>query len=452
MNLAYDAVIERAIETCETMPAFQATVEHALLVRTPTGQVRLVLQLAEGETVSALVREVETELSRALGKWLLPPVISPVHGPRGLRQLAKHLLDQAEARVLRAGWSEVWPPGWPTQSGRAGAEPVALALRWRAHPVTVGKATWLPGPEVDPVGAAPWEMLEGEPRITAFYGFKGGVARTTTLAILAWQLAAQGRRVVCVDLDLEAPGLSRALLEDDQPADGAGVMDELLTHAATGSGLPKLPLSEVTVHGVQMGMVPAGVLGPTYLEKLARLDTMHRGAEKSPVHTAMESLLKRIRATNPRPDHILLDCRSGLHDLAGLALHDLAHVDVFVGRGDRQELDGLAILLAAMVRRRKINDRRMLFLRTFQRMPFEPVRLAAHRDALYALLSAHLYAPDDLPDPLAEGSAHDAVPIGERLSIANARWLGDTQRSDLAGEDFTKVRHRLEALWAAERG
>ncbi len=43
------------------------------------------------------------------------------------------------------------------------------------------------------------------PRI-AFYGFKGGVGRSTALAVLAYQLAKSGKKVLLVDLDLESPG------------------------------------------------------------------------------------------------------------------------------------------------------------------------------------------------------------------------------------------------------
>ena len=44
------------------------------------------------------------------------------------------------------------------------------------------------------------------------YSVKGGVGRTTTAAVLAWQLAHNGQRVLVVDLDLESPGLSSAML------------------------------------------------------------------------------------------------------------------------------------------------------------------------------------------------------------------------------------------------
>ena len=47
-----------------------------------------------------------------------------------------------------------------------------------------------------------------EGRITTFYSFKGGVGRTMALANVAFLAAMNGKRVLAMDWDLEAPGLS----------------------------------------------------------------------------------------------------------------------------------------------------------------------------------------------------------------------------------------------------
>jgi len=46
-------------------------------------------------------------------------------------------------------------------------------------------------------------------RIVTFYSFKGGTGRTMALANVAWILAANGKRVLVADWDLESPGLYR---------------------------------------------------------------------------------------------------------------------------------------------------------------------------------------------------------------------------------------------------
>ena len=44
------------------------------------------------------------------------------------------------------------------------------------------------------------------PYIFTFYSFKGGVGRSMALMNVAYTLAGQGRHVLVVDMDLEAPG------------------------------------------------------------------------------------------------------------------------------------------------------------------------------------------------------------------------------------------------------
>ena len=55
----------------------------------------------------------------------------------------------------------------------------------------------------------------GVPRVV-FFSIKGGVGRSTALAATAWHLAQAGKRVLVLDLDLESPGLSSALLPPER--------------------------------------------------------------------------------------------------------------------------------------------------------------------------------------------------------------------------------------------
>ena len=54
------------------------------------------------------------------------------------------------------------------------------------------------------------------PQIFAFYSFKGGVGRSMAVLNLAYALAAKGRHVLVLDMDLEAPGLSGVLHREEE--------------------------------------------------------------------------------------------------------------------------------------------------------------------------------------------------------------------------------------------
>jgi hypothetical protein len=54
------------------------------------------------------------------------------------------------------------------------------------------------------------EGRQGE--VITFYSYKGGTGRSMAAANVAWILASNGRRVLLVDWDLEAPGLVQYFL------------------------------------------------------------------------------------------------------------------------------------------------------------------------------------------------------------------------------------------------
>ena len=85
---------------------------------------------------------------------------------------------------------------------------------------------------------SPLEELQVPPRIV-FASLKGGVGRTTALALAAADLARRNRNVLLVDLDLEAPGLGAFLLDDERLPE-FGVLDFLVE-----SGISEIPEAEL---------------------------------------------------------------------------------------------------------------------------------------------------------------------------------------------------------------
>ena len=63
----------------------------------------------------------------------------------------------------------------------------------------------------------PVELPAKGPARFVFASMKGGVGRSTALCVLASHLASSGQRVLCIDLDMESPGLGNMLLT---PEDG----------------------------------------------------------------------------------------------------------------------------------------------------------------------------------------------------------------------------------------
>ncbi|MGH7272567.1 MAG: KGGVGR-motif variant AAA ATPase, partial [Polyangiaceae bacterium] len=196
--------------------------------------------------------------------------------------------------------------------------------------------------------------------MVSFYSFKGGVGRTTTLGCVASRLAVERKiKTVVVDLDLEAPGMGSFLGARAE----VGVLDHVLSHLATGS------VGDVDPEPVEgfpgLSVLPAGRIGASYIEKLARLDFLAgaTGDRRSPTEEALRALLEAI-ASKVAPQVILLDSRTGLHDLGGLALHRLSHADFLVARANKQAREGLRLVLDALRRLRPKDKREVRVVQT----------------------------------------------------------------------------------------
>jgi len=177
-----------------------------------------------------------------------------------------------------------------------------------------------------------WDLLEKFsaikiPRLV-FFGIKGGVGRSTALAILAYKLANSGKKVLLIDLDLESPGLSGLLLPPDHLAD-FGIVDWLVEDAL-GQGDEVLrrmisvsPLSEYTQGEIRIAAA-MGIDDISYLEKLSRAygDVNING--KAEMFTQRIRRLVEKLEESEKPDAVLIDSRAGLHDLAAISIVGLA--------------------------------------------------------------------------------------------------------------------------------
>ncbi|MFU8788616.1 MAG: KGGVGR-motif variant AAA ATPase [Methylobacter sp.] len=168
------------------------------------------------------------------------------------------------------------------------------------------------------------------PRATLF-GIKGGVGRSTALAIWAWDLAKQGKKVLVVDLDLESPGIGEILLPQGYLPD-FGVVDWLVEEAVGQADecllrdmVATSPLAETSV-GVIRVVTAAGVTEQDYIAKLSRvyMDINQDGETLDFAHR-LAKMLQQLEEQE-KPDIVLLDSRAGIHDIAAIAITRLSDI------------------------------------------------------------------------------------------------------------------------------
>lgn len=131
------------------------------------------------------------------------------------------------------------------------------------------------------------------------------------LAAVALTLIGQGKNVMMVDTDIEAPGLA-TLFFDEELID-RGVLDYLIEHeiddrvSVTDYVLDVTNPALLEEHEGQLFLMPAGKVDENYLQKLARIDFQDN--RPGYLREALTTLLTDIKE-NYDIDYILIDARA----------------------------------------------------------------------------------------------------------------------------------------------
>lgn len=218
-------------------------------------------------------------------------------------------------------------------------------------------------------------------RFIAFYSYKGGVGRSLALANLAYLLAYEGRKVLILDLDLEAPGqhqtalFREAIVTDRQQV--KGFLDLVLSYqehhdqadkakdpaetfswniqkymrrsiifdqrisAKTGNNAESNAIEDNTgIAGGSLWLMPAaGDFGEKYQNNLNQLNweifySKYAGAA---FFDALKWLLREQVF-----DDVLIDSRTGFSDIFYASIFILAETIVCVSSWNRQSIEGIA--------------------------------------------------------------------------------------------------------------
>ena len=224
---------------------------------------------------------------------------------------------------------------------------------------------------IDNVPPSSWqeaiEMLSSGKKVSAkkpkhpikrvvFYSYKGGVGRTTALIQTAFQLTRHGKRVVLIDMDVEAPGL-QALLPPTDTSVEEGLIDYLWerqtcffddNHPAkihlSGSNQGKRTGIVYSVNDPEsrrdLFIVPAGKIGQRYIQRLSVLSTAHLfAATKNSWYQFEQDLWEQFQ-----PDIMLIDARTGLNEWGGLSLLRLADEAFIVLYPSDQNAEGVRFI------------------------------------------------------------------------------------------------------------
>lgn len=197
------------------------------------------------------------------------------------------------------------------------------------------------------------------PARLVFASLKGGVGRSTALAVVAVHMAARGRRVLVVDLDMEAPGLGTLLLTPDTLPE-FGMIDALVENKLSGLDdefwADLVGPSALAAHAGRIDVIPA--LGRRSLKNpadvLAKIARAY--AEDVRPDGTVSTILDQVRmlidhyAEPTSYDAILIDARAGLHETTASAVLGLGAEVFLFGLDEPQTFHGYEVMLAHLAR------------------------------------------------------------------------------------------------------
>lgn len=172
--------------------------------------------------------------------------------------------------------------------------------------------------------------------IVSFYSYKGGVGRSLSLANTAVLLAQKGRRVVCIDFDLEAGGLHTIFGLESQDIRWT-LLDLINMLAAPDLTSAMVDLTNKIPHVIKGGKL---WLVPTISEAKKVREALEVGRD---IQTLLGRIITEIEELY-NPHYIFVDSRSGFADLANAPIRKADRL-VCVLRPNRQNTEGLRILL-----------------------------------------------------------------------------------------------------------
>jgi len=181
-----------------------------------------------------------------------------------------------------------------------------------------------------------------------FFSIKGGVGRSTALAATAWYLAQTGKRVLVLDLDLESPGVSSALLPlKRQPAYGITdwLVEDLVDNGST--VFDDMVATSDLSHDGEIYVVPAhGAEHGEYIAKLGRVWMPKVQADGSrEIWSARLGRLLHALEEHIQPHVVLIDSRSGIDEIASACITDLgAHLILLFALEGMQTWNGYRML------------------------------------------------------------------------------------------------------------
>ncbi|MBM7835733.1 tyrosine-protein kinase family protein [Clostridium sardiniense] len=178
-----------------------------------------------------------------------------------------------------------------------------------------------------------------EPKVVSFYSYKGGVGRTVALIHTATLLAAEGKKVALIDMDIEAPSFNEIFKNEIKSKNG--LVEYLynkmydLDEIQLSSMMTKLPLSAKG----EVYVLPTGEISPKYVKRLDMLKE-RRISENQYIEDLINEMNRQYNI-----DYVLIDSRTGINNWGALSIGEIADEVFLLAYPNEENVKGTNLIL-----------------------------------------------------------------------------------------------------------
>ncbi len=180
------------------------------------------------------------------------------------------------------------------------------------------------------------------------YSFKGGMGRSSTLAYLSHYFYMLGKKIVILDCDFEAPGITTLFFDKKQREVKAGILDYLID-LNINKNIDNELLSDyfleypASKEGGNIYLFPTGIdyKNDDYIHKISKIDFNSQSYIDS-FNKLIDSIQKHPIL---KPDMIFIDLRAGISESNGHIFENLSNLNLMFFNSEEQNINGLNTVL-----------------------------------------------------------------------------------------------------------
>ncbi len=279
------------------------------------------------------------------------------------------------------------------------------------------------------------DQLEIDTPVTSFYSFKGGVGRTTAAILTALLLAREGKKVLLIDFDVEAPGLASIFAnQEDDTEDLLGVkgfIDFWVDYEANKRDLNKISIDDyyftktdqvlIGNNGGELVVVPAIATNSenasSYIPKLSKANIKYGLRKEYVPDIFLKTLEEKIN-----PDFIFIDTRTGINNVGGLVFNRYAQNIFLFFYGNQQNMFGLESILPEL---QELDEKNVKYYLVNSPVPKnetdKKTEVEYYLEKSYELFCENIY-DEPFPSPFDETQGHYPINIhyNEQALVLNS--------------------------------